>query len=136
MLKEEDLFWNHFFFPKKEATFFSETRQRQYACLEKLSTGTASSLLSKFVLMKIEAVVIAHINIPNGFPLRMCFCCFAPEAKVPALMWVFGGAICAWESLRNSEEDARVLWGRSESLQGYPEKDRKGGWEDRGRMRE
>ena len=68
VLEAESLSWNHSFSNKK-AVLISETRWRQDACQGKLSTGTASSLLSECVLTKIEAVVIAHINIPNRFSL-------------------------------------------------------------------
>lgn len=37
--------------------------------MEKLPTGTASTLLSKFVLIKIEPAVIGCINFSNRFSL-------------------------------------------------------------------
>lgn len=37
--------------------------------MEKLPTGTASALLSKFVLIKIEAAVIGCINFSHRFSL-------------------------------------------------------------------
>lgn len=80
VLEEENLCWNHPFSNKK-AALISEIRWRQYACLEKPSTGTASPLLSKFVLVNIEAAVMGHINFPNRFSLisRLGLCCSAPE---------------------------------------------------------
>lgn len=63
VLEAGSLPWSHSFSNKK-AVLISKTRWRRYACRGKLSTGTASSLLSACVLMKIEAVVIAHINNP------------------------------------------------------------------------
>lgn len=68
VLEDENVCWNFPFF-NKEDTLISETRWRWYACLEKLSPGTASLLLSKFVLIKIEAAVIGHINFPNRLSL-------------------------------------------------------------------
>ena len=95
VLEAESLSWNHSFSNKK-AVLISETRWRQDACQGKLSTGTASSLLSECVLTKIEAVVIAHINIPNRFSLisRLSLGCSAPEAKGPAWTSMFGRASC------------------------------------------
>lgn len=84
VLEAESLSWNHPFSNKK-AVLISETRWRQYACQGKLSTGTASSLLSECVLMKIETVVIAHVNIPYRLSLisRLSLGCSAPEAMGP-----------------------------------------------------
>lgn len=43
----------------------------------------------------------------------------------------------AWASLGRREEDARVLWGKTESSLGFPENNVEGGgWEGGGRMRE
>ena len=122
VLEEESLSWNHPFSNKK-AVLISETRWRQCAYPGKLSTGTASSLLSKRVLMKTEAAVTAYTNIPNRFSSisRLGLCCSAPEAKVPAWTWIFGRVNHAWASLGGREEDARVLWGKTESSLGFPE---------------
>lgn len=74
----------------KEAALISETRWRQCTCREKLPAGTASPLLSKFVLIKIQAAVIGHINFSNRFSLISRLGC--PEASEPALIWTLGRA--------------------------------------------
>lgn len=106
-MEEESFSWNHPFSNKK-AALISEIRQRWYVSLEKLSTGTASSLPSKFVLMKIEAVVIAHIHIPTRLALipRLGLCCSVPGAKVPAQTWMSGRSVVhgqVWEEGRGTE---------------------------------
>lgn len=99
-LEEGNLCWNYPF-SNKEATLVSEIWWRQHVCLEKLSRGVASPLLSKFALIKIETAVTGHINFPNRFSLisRLCFCGSAPDASTLVLAWMPGRAACVQASL-------------------------------------
>lgn len=72
--------------------------------MEKLPTGTASALLSKFVLIKIEAAVIGRINFSNRFSLLSDLGC--PRGQRAMLPWMLVRAGCVGKPGR-SDEGAR-----------------------------